>query len=540
MRLGQVDFPERLMAALRDGELVVFAGAGVSMAPPAGLPDFVQLAERVANRIACPREEDEDPIAYLSRIRDQQINVHSMVAEILTQNDPKPNSLHNNLLRLYKRQPQPRIVTTNFDLLFEVAQPEPVVSHHTAPALPPGHRFQGIVHLHGTTNHPEDMVLTDADVSQAYLHEEWALTFLKQLFSRFTVLFIGYSHDDTMMQYLARGMPAQRDEDQQRFALTIEEERSRQRWGNRGITPITFPPDDEGGYANLALAIEALAEYITRQPAAWRQRIDQIAKRPHPPTDPEEEDIIKEALRDPGNKLRFFTEGATSPEWMNWLEHHHYLDRLFQPGPPQGPDRTLADWMANRFVTRQPEALKQLISRHSSTLSPYLWKRLSHEIQCQESPDGNSFTIRQWVSLLLSTAPTENRRLLSTGLSNLTGVCLREGLTQSLVSCFGQMCRMTLIIPRQSEHPASQSGPGETDRRTGELFDTQPPVELGTACPQGMLEQTWGKNEEPNCHERNRRTRARTSRPPTEEPSPDHDPVVHQHTGHQNGLPEKT
>ena len=39
MKIAGVDFPEPLLAALRDGRLVVFAGAGVSMGLPAGLPD---------------------------------------------------------------------------------------------------------------------------------------------------------------------------------------------------------------------------------------------------------------------------------------------------------------------------------------------------------------------------------------------------------------------------------------------------------------------------------------------------------------------
>ena len=49
MKIGGVDFPEPLLNALRDGKLVVFAGAGVSMGPPAGLPSFRELAEGLDN-----------------------------------------------------------------------------------------------------------------------------------------------------------------------------------------------------------------------------------------------------------------------------------------------------------------------------------------------------------------------------------------------------------------------------------------------------------------------------------------------------------
>jgi hypothetical protein len=43
MRCGQIDFPDELLHAIRDGRFVVFAGAGVSMGDPANLPSFWSL-----------------------------------------------------------------------------------------------------------------------------------------------------------------------------------------------------------------------------------------------------------------------------------------------------------------------------------------------------------------------------------------------------------------------------------------------------------------------------------------------------------------
>ncbi len=48
MRFGKVNFPEPLLNAQKNGTLVVFAGAGVSMGPPANYPNFTQLADKVA------------------------------------------------------------------------------------------------------------------------------------------------------------------------------------------------------------------------------------------------------------------------------------------------------------------------------------------------------------------------------------------------------------------------------------------------------------------------------------------------------------
>ena len=114
---------------------------------------------------------------------------------------------------LYSDAAQARIVTTNFDLLFEQASEavfddKPEVFR--APALPLGHQFRGIIHVHGAVSRPNEMVLTDLDFARAYLTEGWARRFLIELFRNFTVLFVGYSHDDTILSYLARALPGAR------------------------------------------------------------------------------------------------------------------------------------------------------------------------------------------------------------------------------------------------------------------------------------------------------------------------------------------
>ena len=40
MKIADIEFPTPLLNALRDGKLVIFAGAGVSRGEPACLPDF--------------------------------------------------------------------------------------------------------------------------------------------------------------------------------------------------------------------------------------------------------------------------------------------------------------------------------------------------------------------------------------------------------------------------------------------------------------------------------------------------------------------
>ena len=121
MKISGIDYPEPLLNALRDGKLVVFAGAGVSMGEPANLPSFRRLAETVAQGSGEARLDHEQDDRFLGRLQHKGVNVHALAVDKLSSSDPKPNDLHCNLLRLSSTAQDVRIVTTNFDTLFEKA-----------------------------------------------------------------------------------------------------------------------------------------------------------------------------------------------------------------------------------------------------------------------------------------------------------------------------------------------------------------------------------------------------------------------------------
>ena len=75
-----------------------------------------------------------------------------------------------------------------------------------APALPTGRAFKGL-YIHGNIEQEKALILTDGDFGRAYLTEGWARKVLVDLFSNYTVLFVGYSHNDPIMKYLATGLP---------------------------------------------------------------------------------------------------------------------------------------------------------------------------------------------------------------------------------------------------------------------------------------------------------------------------------------------
>ena len=122
MRIADIEFPGEVIDALRDNTLVVFAGAGVSKGKPACLPDFKQLAWQIASGTGAEPQKGESEDRFLGRLRQENgTNVHALAAEALSRDGLKPTELHFSLLRLFARVQSVRLVTTNFDELFEQA-----------------------------------------------------------------------------------------------------------------------------------------------------------------------------------------------------------------------------------------------------------------------------------------------------------------------------------------------------------------------------------------------------------------------------------
>ena len=285
MRINSVDFPDNLFKAQKDGSLVVFAGAGVSIPPPSNFPDFNLLAEQVAAGVLS-KEKDEPVDRFLGRLKDKGVAIHEKVRRILSDRNSKPNALHVDLLRLFEEPHKLRLVTTNFDLHFTSAGVErfPTLDSfeiYSAPALPQGISFSGIVYLHGSVAKPADrLVLTDSDFGMAYLTQAWATRFLQQLFDHYLVLFIEYSHNDSVLDYLARGLPP-KSKGPGRFALTLEG--TEPHWKRLGINPITYPEGAiDAKHSALAPALKGWVDRVRTSVLDHEERIKTIVERPVP------------------------------------------------------------------------------------------------------------------------------------------------------------------------------------------------------------------------------------------------------------------
>lgn len=212
MRIGELEIPSTLIDYHKRGKLVVFTGAGISMPPPSNLPNFLGLTELIAREkeITLTQDDKSHLDRFLGKQEQDGFAVREHTRRILTNPDSKPTQWHEYILRLFVESKIPiRIVTTNFDnhQCSEAQSRSIECERYYAPALPLGNEFEGIVYLHGHINRNlRDIVLTGDDFGRAYITKAWATRFLQDMFSEYAVLFIGYSYDDPLMYYLARGL----------------------------------------------------------------------------------------------------------------------------------------------------------------------------------------------------------------------------------------------------------------------------------------------------------------------------------------------
>jgi hypothetical protein len=397
--LGAIEFDDRIFDALRDDRLVVFAGAGVSMGPPSNLPSFWKLTCDIAQGTSLTPSAPLD--RFLGQLHHQDVAVHERAAQLLSPAGSAPNALHHDLLRLFRTADQVRLVTTNFDLHFETAANAlfgAVPDVYRAPALPLGYDFSGIVHVHGALPRARGLVLTDADFGRAYLTEGWARRFLVDVFRRYTVLFVGYSHDDVVMNYLARALPA--DSVAGRFALTDEDGS----WELLGIKPIRFV---KGGGADsfkeLYDGVHRLAERTTRPALGWQSRLAEIGSR-IPPTDEEAISEVEQALREV-HTTRFLLNVARDPEWLRWLNGRKHLDALFGAADLGERDVLLAGWLAQHFAIEHPNEVFEIVAGHGLRMNPALWWSIGRELGVMTAKPLEEPGLKRWATILLASAP---------------------------------------------------------------------------------------------------------------------------------------
>ena len=376
------DIPESLLQAHEDGRVELFCGAGISR--PAGLPLFGKLVTKLyldlghtpdaLQRAAIKTKQFDRAIGLLeSEIAGGRKLVRASVAKILTPDLglPEATETHEALLTLGRdRERRTRLVTTNFDRLFEevIASGTLDVERCEAPLLPvPKNRWDALVYLHGLLpvapgqGDLDRLVLSSGDFGLAYLTERWAARFLGELFRNFTVCFVGYSIDDPVLRYMMDALAADRllgEARLQMFAFSSyskgkEDVRARE-WTAKNVTPILYRE-----YRNHRYLHTTLREWAGIYRDGIRGKESIVARHAGSPpwASTKQDDFagrVLGALSDPsGLPARRFAELDPVPSlaWLDPFSEDRYrqVDLIrFGVAPRAVEDRTLAFSLVRR------------------------------------------------------------------------------------------------------------------------------------------------------------------------------------------------
>ncbi len=414
-----VEVPDKLISAHSDGRLVLFVGAGASVNSPSGLPMFQGLAERL-----CEESQEPPPVhgvaldKVLGDLERKGVDVHQRVKDIIRNPGSEPNDLHRAIAGLASAEKH-RIVTTNYDRHLSTCLKEHLgdgFNEYPSLEFPQRDGFTGIVYLHGSVKEPaEHLVVTDADFGKAYLEAQWtAAQFLSGVFRSSTVLFIGYSHDDTLMEYLARSLPA---EETSRFALCCQEEAESDLWQQRGIEPISY-----GTHEALPELLRKWAERVRMGILDHRQRVEDIL-RGVPPLSREDESYLQDSVKTP-ERLRFFTESARGAAWLRWAADLPDFQRIFDPRAELQSNDLWIKWFVEHYAMGDNPELRQeafsIFLRHGGRFGPGLWTEVAWSAGRPLKDGGDAARdAKRWLSLLIQHIPEGGKQRLEWLLDDL-------------------------------------------------------------------------------------------------------------------------
>ena len=434
--------------------MVFFCGAGISM--PTGLPDFAGLVDQLYSSLHIAREPAEDR-AFERRRFDEVLGLledrltpnamRAQVARILS-NSPDPESLrlHRALLEVSRRASTVRLVTTNYDDNFARADQTKQVRFDAGPSLPDVRHWNSVLHIHGrleSSGAPSDsspLVLTKRDFGKAYLAEQWAARFVGNLVERYTVVFVGYSLGDMVIEYLMTAVTdsqaARRPYALAGYSNREEFEERESKWEQNGVRPVLY--DSRNGHELLFQTVEEWAR-LSADPHGYRVQVatSGLVRAPNREAHEADPDRVIWALTDPAATWPAFNRiardpsaGANAAAWLEEFAVRGLLGGTISPEPqergPAGPVVTgraeqqvlqpdsVADAVAHwvEIHAHAPEILRWVLERGPSLhcqLRRRLWDRLtSKDGTLPEMPERLA---RLW-TLLLAEPPEDYELLL--------------------------------------------------------------------------------------------------------------------------------
>lgn len=339
------DIPDQLLEARDKGEVVFLCGAGASY--PAGMPTFKGLTQHVLDELGAPEDAksrqlfnkwllpnaDGNSAPSFDGIFNQIYSeyphgeVDYCVAQKLKSNPEANLKAHECLLKLATGPDEKvRLVTTNFDLLFEKAASGNIETH-IAPQLPDlgfEESFSGIVYLHGRLNYRikrhegrHGLVLSSSDFGRAYLSQGWATRFFRAILEKYTVVLVGYSASDPPVKYLLQGLRAADGTNTGRLYAfdSGEHHEVDAKWRDTGAIPISYVTSNRE-HSELW---DSLKEWSIRaeDPGKWTADVLKLAsQRPQDLNPIQRGKVVALVKTDLGAKLFAAMEPSAPADWL--------------------------------------------------------------------------------------------------------------------------------------------------------------------------------------------------------------------------------
>ena len=368
MRLQHVVLPDPLVQAQKDDRLVLFVGAGVSHPAPSNLPLFRGLVERVVCETTGNSSQGSDkgtPDEILDDFATRGVNVRGMVREIVSEST-EPNEVHRAVAALASAGRSVRVVTTNYDRHLSACLPD-ATPLFEPPNLPNGGGFAGVVHLHGSVEQDSDrLVVTKSDFADAYLtRDSPTLRFVHALFASQTVLFMGYSLQDTLMQYILEAAKDHSD----LYVLTDIPDKPL--WQSLSVKVVEYRSRDD-----LPAVVDEWAQLVGATLGERNRRVARIVADNTGDSDlaPHDESYLSYVVSDP-DLVHLFVEHARGPVWFRWVAtllgtKLFTLSAEFEP-----TEKELLRWFAAHHNDDDPTATEvlRLIIENGSSLNKTLW-----------------------------------------------------------------------------------------------------------------------------------------------------------------------
>jgi len=349
--------PDDLLVARDEGRVVFICGAGVSQAR-AHLPDFHQLTRHVIKKLGVTPQDPARKLLDVSEELDKHTgvagiisadrvfgllerdfsvrNIEQAVASALKPPAKVNLSAHRIMLDLSKLPDgRTRLITTNFDLLFEACNS--ALPCCRPPRLPDPMRdeeFEGIIHLHGRVDRKyqnaegDGFVLSSAGFGRAYLAEGWATSFIRSIIDQYTVVFVGYAADDPPVHYLLEALNSYKKSLRGVYAFQAGNAGDAEaKWRHKGAIPIAY--DESANHKVLWDTLEAWAERA-KNPNAWFEKIIAISQRGPESLTPHERGQVAHIVSTHEGARRF--ANAEVPPSAEWLCVFDPVIRYMTPG----------------------------------------------------------------------------------------------------------------------------------------------------------------------------------------------------------------